>query len=56
LWRLRATLGGRNLFTGKVRRIEGESWGFVLPPAVWCCVERRIARRALKPSAPLTFL
>jgi hypothetical protein len=30
--------------------------GFALPPAVWCGVARRTARRAIKPSDLLIFL
>jgi hypothetical protein len=29
---------------------------FALPPAVWCCVARRMARRAIRPSDLLNFL
>jgi hypothetical protein len=37
---------------GRRRRM----WGLALPPVVWCCVARRMARRAIKPSELLPFL
>ena len=44
------------IFHRKIRRTEGESLGFALPPAVLCCLARRMARRAITPSDLLPFL
>jgi hypothetical protein len=43
LWRLQATSVG-HIFHRKIKRTEGEI-GFALPPAVWGCFARRMARR-----------
>jgi hypothetical protein len=36
----------------KIRRTEGEKWGIALPPAVWCRVTRKMARRAIQTFCP----
>jgi hypothetical protein len=55
LWRLRATSGGRD-FSQEDQKDRRERWAFALPPAICCCVARRMARRAIKPSDLLTFV
>src|SRR5688572_11283026 len=45
-------LARSRFFHRKIRRTEGESWGFALPPPVCCCVARRMARRVIVTFCP----
>jgi hypothetical protein len=55
LWRIRATSHDRD-FSQEDQKDRSEIWWFALPPAVWCCAARRMARRAIKRSDLLPFL